>query len=202
MRGLPGIENTMEHIEKCRLEFRRNREEAAAILDRTSEEDFAWRPAPGVWSVADNLIHMAVTGRLYWGSIGESTREGRAQGWLATESFRCGPFERVLVWAIGPPVRVVKVKAPRLALPTPRESKAEVVVELMELEAGWNRCLEEARGLDWKRTKIPSPFSSKIRISLGAAFAINAAHERRHLWQARNVLSHPAFPGARALRVP
>jgi hypothetical protein len=29
---------------------------------------------------------------------------------------------------------------------------------------------------------------------LGSGFALMAAHERRHLWQARKLMQHPEFP--------
>jgi hypothetical protein len=31
-------------------------------------------------------------------------------------------------------------------------------------------------------------------MSLNSAFALMAAHERRHLWQARQVIAAPGFP--------
>jgi hypothetical protein len=33
-----------------------------------------------------------------------------------------------------------------------------------------------------------------FRFSLGAWFAILTGHPRRHLWQARQLISHPGFP--------
>jgi hypothetical protein len=42
--------------------------------------------------------------------------------------------------------------------------------------------------------KARSPVSKRIRFSLGAAFAAISAHQRRHLWQARQLRNDPAFP--------
>jgi hypothetical protein len=36
-----------------------------------------------------------------------------------------------------------------------------------------------------------------LRLPLGSGFALVVAHERRHLQQARNVVSDPAFPAAK-----
>jgi hypothetical protein len=33
-----------------------------------------------------------------------------------------------------------------------------------------------------------------LKFTLGQAFRLLAAHERRHLWQARNVRNAPNFP--------
>jgi hypothetical protein len=41
---------------------------------------------------------------------------------------------------------------------------------------------------------VQSPASHWIKISLNSGFALMAAHERRHLWQARRVLAAAGFP--------
>jgi hypothetical protein len=46
------------------------------------------------------------------------------------------------------------------------------------------RRAESSRGLDLRRTKIPSPFASWMSYPLGFSFDLALAHERRHLWQA------------------
>jgi hypothetical protein len=53
-----------------------------------------------------------------------------------------------------------------------------------------------ANGLDLSLTKLRSPLASRLIVSLGAAFRIILAHERRHLWQARDVRVSRGFPGA------
>jgi hypothetical protein len=42
--------------------------------------------------------------------------------------------------------------------------------------------------------KVRSPVVPLIRFSLGASFAIQAAHEKRHLQQAEDVLRLAQFP--------
>jgi hypothetical protein len=56
------------------------------------------------------------------------------------------------------------------------------------------RLAELAKGLDLVRVKVRSPISRFIRFSLGITLAQQAAHERRHLEQARRVRENPAFP--------
>ena len=52
--------------------------------------------------------------------------------------------------------------------------------------------LERAEGLDLRRVKVATPISRFLRMSLGMMFAQVAAHERRHLAQARRV--HQKLP--------
>ena len=55
--------------------------------------------------------------------------------------------------------------------------------------------LHEADGLDVSRAKMVSPLAKWLKLRIGAAFAILAAHERRHLWQAGRVVAAEGFPG-------
>jgi hypothetical protein len=55
--------------------------------------------------------------------------------------------------------------------------------------------LRRANGLDLARARVTSPVSKWLRFSLGTLFAVIAAHERRHLCQARRIVAMPSFPG-------
>jgi hypothetical protein len=54
--------------------------------------------------------------------------------------------------------------------------------------------LEQADGLDMARVKVPALEAGRFRFNLQLTFAWIVAHERRHLWQARQVRNHAAFP--------
>ncbi len=67
--------------------------------------------------------------------------------------------------------------------------------------ANWNirfmepppKRLMRADGLDLARVRVISPVSRCFRLPLGAYFAFVMAHDRRHLWQARQVRTLPGF---------
>jgi len=54
--------------------------------------------------------------------------------------------------------------------------------------------LRQANGLDLARARVSSPVTRWIRMPLGSGFAMMVAHQRRHLAQARRVLSAEGFP--------
>ncbi len=58
----------------------------------------------------------------------------------------------------------------------------------------WVDRLRQASGLHLTRARVRWPAGDLVRISLLAAFRLMAAHERRHLWQARQVTTDAAFP--------
>jgi hypothetical protein len=65
------------------------------------------------------------------------------------------------------------------------------------LQEQLSRQLEQASGLDLAYIKVPAPEAPPLRFNLKFTFAWIAAHERRHLWQARQVRNHAAFPAVR-----
>ena len=67
---------------------------------------------------------------------------------------------------------------------------------LRTFAASRDRLLERVRaagGLDLKRAIVVSPVSRLIRMPLGGYLEFLAAHDRRHLWQAKQVREAPGF---------
>ncbi len=122
-----------------------------------------------------------------------SVERAARRGWHGTGPFRLGLvggwFARFLE---PPPAR--RVKAPRIFRP-PVEVGPDSVRQAYFERNGWlTRLALDAEGLDLQRARIVSPVSRFLRLNLAAAFAVLAAHERRHLWQVANVRRSPDFP--------
>jgi hypothetical protein len=187
----------MDELSTYRDQFSRNLAEAERMAGALTDEQFRWRPLPGAWSVSENLQHLVTTGILYLPAIDEAVRQARSNGWTAAGPFRYGIFERLFVRMLEPPVRV-KTAAPKKFQPESAEPKEQVIHSYRKLHEEWNTRLTNVRGVDLRRTQVVSPVSSRMKLSLGVIFPLNAAHERRHLWQARKVMEHPDFPRPRA----
>ena len=63
-----------------------------------------------------------------------------------------------------------------------------VLSEFTAIGEEWEKSLDAANGLHLARVKVRSPAIKLLRFPLGGLFAVVAAHERRHLWQARRVV--------------
>jgi len=72
----------------------------------------------------------------------------------------------------------------------------QVLEEFDEIHARLEELMIRADGVSLQHGRMRSPFLPLIRFTLGQAFAVNIAHARRHLWQAREVRQHPQFPRA------
>ena len=59
-----------------------NARDARTLVEGLSEEDGRWRPAPGAWSVAECLDHLAVANRVYLEAMRAPAERARAAGRL------------------------------------------------------------------------------------------------------------------------
>jgi hypothetical protein len=52
----------------------------------------------------------------------------------------------------------------------------------------------EAGAIDANRATFQNPFLKMVRMKVSTAFQVINAHDRRHLWQAEQVIGRPDFP--------
>jgi hypothetical protein len=186
----PLARDLAEHV----LQFREHRMRAARLCGGLTTPQFNWRPQPDRWSMAECLVHLNLSARIFGQAIGSAIGRGRAAGLLADGPFRYGPLSRVLLWAVDPDNKR-RFKAPARFVPeTAPFEVADVLEEFVKAGVEWERLLREAEGLDLRRVKLASPAAPLLRFPLGAVFAVQCAHERRHLQQAEQVRAEPGFP--------
>jgi hypothetical protein len=92
-----------------------------------------------------------------------------------------------------PPKR--RLRTSRRILPQRVEGVSELLAGFDAMHAALIERLRQSRGLDLSRVKVRSPLLPILRFQLGATFGVLVAHERRHLWQARQVRQELRFPG-------
>lgn len=185
-----------EDLRKSWREFQSTGEEAEELATDLTRAQLWWRPEPQRWSIGECLDHLVRTGEAYLDVLDAAVDEGRRR-----ELFAAGPYPPSLVgrWLariLEPPPRL-KVPAPRRIRPaaSPGAEEAEdPLPRFLGLRAQLRERLEAADGLDLGRIRVASPFVPILKFDLGSAFRIVAAHERRHLWQARRVRDEATFP--------
>lgn len=194
-RGGQGRGELTGELEDYRRQFEDAKREARELLEGLCDAQFNWRPAPGAWSIGECLAHLNVAGQFYLPRIDRSIREARAAGQTAEGPFRYGPLQRLFVRGIEPPARL-KFKAPKIFTPMPEHLASVIAPAFENLQNQYIERLHAARGLHLGRVKLASPVTRLLRISLGQVFPFMAAHQRRHLWQARRVREDANFPRA------
>lgn len=180
-------------IDDFRRQFEAVSGEADALTAPLSDIQFQWQPPAGGWSIAQCLDHLNVTARLYLPRLDQAIADAIRRGVYGEGPFRYALLGRWLTKSQEPPARM-RFKAPKVMHPPSGRTREEIVAAFRAYQVQFIDRLRQANGLDLARARVSSPAATWIRFSLGSGFAAMAAHERRHLWQARRVSEHPDFP--------
>ncbi len=167
--------------------------EVESIIAPLSEGQLCWRPAPSRWSVAENLDHLRLTNRRYLRAVRETLAAARARGMLRSGPYRHGRLAERYVRAMEPPPRL-RLKTFRSLEPHRDLRRDTVIADFIASQDELRKAIHEADGVDLGRARMRSPFFPLLRLSIGQAFRMMMAHNRRHFWQARQVLGDPHFP--------
>jgi hypothetical protein len=176
----------VEDLQNYQRQFESIRSEAQNLLGDLNELQFNWQPGTDRWSIAQCIDHLVVTGRSSLANTHLAVSDARARGLLSPGPFRYGLIERWFVRQTEPPAKM-KFKAPKAYMPSANQTHTEIIASFYTLQEEFLACIEEANGIDLARTKVSNAVSRWFRLSLGQELAFDAAHERRHLWQARKV---------------
>jgi hypothetical protein len=145
------------------------------------------RPAPNSWSIAECLGHLTLTAEAYEPVIRQGIDEGRRKRLFKSgDQFRMEWNAKLLAWWLEPPYRL-KSRTPIAFVPIVQDP-ANALPEFLYWQQRVMELLAAAEGLALDRIRIVSPVSSRMRYNVYAAFQLIAVHERRHLWQAEQVL--------------
>jgi hypothetical protein len=82
--------------------------------------------------------------------------------------------------------------APKRFVPLHEQPITGILPTFLHVQDRFLIQIERADGLDLRRVKVPTPITKLLKMSLGSTLAQVAAHERRHLEQARRVRSRLA----------
>ena len=164
--------------------------EGHAVCTGLSESQFNWRPGEGRWSIAECLVHLnrSVTASLP--AFDRAISKGRAKGRLAKSDrpSRYGWFSRWMIGSMEPPPKRRMKTFPIFAVPVGGTyGAAAVLPEFVSVRDQLAERVRRADGLDLEGNRTVSPVTRLLRMPLGAYLQFVVTHDRRHLWQARQV---------------
>lgn len=169
---------------------------ADVLVEGLSDAQFHWQPNEGrSWSIAQCLEHLANLNVLYGGAIRGAIDLARSKEWRRT-----GPIAstRAGQWFIAsqePPVKR-RLRAPSSVQPQSSKPRADVLAHYHDAHRLVMELISDSADLDVNRATFKNPFLSVIKVRVGTALRLIAAHDRRHLWQADQVKKAPDFPRA------
>jgi hypothetical protein len=177
-------------LEGCVHDFRHLIEEARNLLTHTEESLLLTRPSRGQWSPLECVEHLNLANRAMLPGIQQAVEAAPAPSELVFDcKYKMDLAGRLLAWSLEPPV-FIKLKAPKMAAPAEAAGDLPMVLaEFEQLHQEFIRLLHSSAGKLIDRQKMKSPFAN-MHYNTYSAFRIIAAHDRRHLWQARKILSY------------
>jgi DinB family protein len=161
--------------------------EARRLVASLDETQLHWQPNAGAgWSVAQCLDHLARINAIYI-----ATLRGALQRTKPGSAPRGGPiqpgwFGRWFIAQMEPPVRR-KLKAPKKAVPGPARTGPELLSAFIAAHDQVRALVHDSRELDLNKIRFTNPFISIIHFTVGTGLMVIGAHDRRHLWQAKQV---------------
>lgn len=178
-------------LEKYHQQFEEISGQARELTAGLTEAQFNWRPSASAWSIEECLSHLTMVGQVEADAIEEAIGQAREQGVTAVGPFEYPAWERYILRETEPPVRN-PMDAPKRFVPLHEQPITGILPTFLHVQDRFLIQIERADGLDLRRVKVPTPITKLLKMSLGSTLAQVAAHERRHLEQARRVRSRLA----------
>jgi hypothetical protein len=169
------------------------RRDARELTAGLSPAQLNWRPSPKRWSIAQCLEHLTRTVMLYPERVEAMLVEAKQRAARREKPYRESAFSRWFVRSMNPPVKL-RVPTTKQVNPPPDLDAERVKREFDAAHERLTSWIAAADGLSLRHARTTSPFNRMFRFTLGQVFALNTAHGRRHLWQARQVRAQPSFP--------
>lgn len=178
-----------KELQQLENEFLDMKKDAGEFLGKIKDSEFNKRPDDGGWSIAECIDHLIVTGVDYCDTLEKGIKQLAEKNIKYTGEMKHSWVGQRFVNSVEPPVSR-KFKSPAKWRPASKINKTKVATAYLQLQDRYIDLLHMAEGYDLTKIKLPSPAVSWIKFRAFTIFAVNSAHQRRHLEQAKNTRIH------------
>jgi DinB superfamily len=173
-------------------QFHRATREANKLVLGREAGDLTSTLKLGSWSATECLDHLARTTLSFLPAISRAV--AAAPELTSNGPLRTGTIASLLIRNLEPPYRLRYKVIPQLA---PQEKDFEVAWSTFEnSQSQLSETVQSAAGLAIDKVNVPCPLCAHVTYNAYGAFRMLAAHQRRHLWQMKQILG--ALDGRRA----
>src|SRR5438270_6389657 len=162
--------------------------EARQLVDGLTDKQLNWHPNGTAWSVAQCLDHLAQVNVLYTSALSEAVRGRKPKSGARTTAIHPGWLARWFIRTMEPPPRK-KFQAQKRVMPVRDRRGDEVLQAFIAAHDEVRALIHDSQNLDLNRIRFRNPFVRIFHFTVGTGLLVISAHDRRHLWQARQVLA-------------
>jgi hypothetical protein len=180
---------TTEERAKLIAYLRDSETQFIAMLDRVSDTQWEWKPAPDRWSVAETARHIVIAEDYLFDLANQAMASPADSDWEAKTSAKTAALERVL------PDRSRRVQAPEPLNPAgaPRLTRAQVLAAFQEKRARTRRFAETTQ-LPLREHLTKGLFPVFDPLNAYQFMLYIPLHNIRHNQQIAEVKASPGFP--------
>jgi len=177
------VERASIQVDALIRELQDSSARAQKLFAERAPQQLLHRPGEKSWSAAECLEHFNLSNRAYLARLEPILADLRSRNVLAVKPFRLNWNAALLKYWLEPPSRL-RLPTGASFQPLPVQETAASLRNFCALNLQLVGLLESSRGLALAQTALVSPFAKSMKYSAYSAFALIAAHNRRHLWQA------------------
>jgi DinB family protein len=165
-------------------QFRRITRDAEGLVANRTNSELLKNLDPTSWSVAECFDHLNQTTLAFLPEIAKTV--AAAPRLTTNRSLRTGLITRIFIRNLEPPYRLRFRVLPQL---TPERKDFQTVWRgFLQSQSKLCETILASSGLAIDRVSIQSPVYARVSYTIYGAFCMLAAHQRRHLWQVRQIL--------------
>lgn len=173
------LQRLLDEIDACERDAR-------ALVTGMSDDDLNRQPEGRAWSVGQCLDHLRAMNHYYPATFIPLVQRAQAADQGPYSGMHPGIFARWFIRTQEPPPKQ-RMRAPRSVIPGSSFRAAEILDAYIQSHAPYRALVQASATIDVDRVVAPNPFFKIIRMRLATVLQLMPAHDRRHLWQARQV---------------
>jgi hypothetical protein len=168
--------------------------EAEALVAALGDEEFHWRPDGGrAWGVAECLDHLATTNVFYGAAVEKAVDDARRRGLVGGGPIAPTFFGERFIRSLEPPVKL-RVRAPKSVTPKAGGSRDGILAAYYASHERFRDLVRRCEAIDVNRATFPNPLFPLFKVRVGTGLCVITAHDRRHLWQAKEAVKKSRSP--------
>jgi hypothetical protein len=175
----PQLQQVVDEFETATARFRE-------LVNRTTDDEWARRPAPEKWSVSECIAHLNLSAEAFVPKL-RKAMDGLPRN-VGTRRMRRSAFGWMLWRIMPPPVRFSRAPTIPAMVPGSELDRATLTADFLRWQEEQLRLVRDADGTPIDRVRIRSPFSARVTYDVFSALSILPRHEHRHLWQAEQAV--------------